>query len=198
MRRFLRVPAPEFLAERWEQWGREWEERRAADSRASFHWHEVGGEPVNRKLLPALKAQVQDHCSFCDNFVRPTSPDTIEHFRPKTRFPREAYKWENLYYCCASCQAGKGDGYDEALLRPDAEDYAFKRYFWSDHTTGELKVNDQASPKDQHRAEVTIDLYRLNSGHPRFRKLAARRRSQAPNDPLDDFPYRDFVRSPAA
>jgi hypothetical protein len=62
-------------------------------------WHEIDGAKVNQKLLPLLKNQTQDHCSFCDAFpVDPPSIPTIEHFRPKTAFPREAFKWENLYY----------------------------------------------------------------------------------------------------
>jgi hypothetical protein len=59
----------------------------------------IDAAKVNQKLLPLLKNQTQDHCSFCDAFpVDPPSIPTIEHFRPKTAFPKEAFKWENLYY----------------------------------------------------------------------------------------------------
>jgi len=195
MRKFQRFDCPAFLKEKWEQWGQEWEQRRADNPQASFHWHEVDGEKVNHKLLPALKAQVQDHCSFCDLFpVSPPSNPTVEHFRPKTRFPREAYQWENLYYCCDYCQ-GKGEDFDEALLRPDAEDYSFEKFFRWDFTTGELMVNEQTSPPDQHRAQKTIELYRLNQGHPMLRRLEAHKRSKMQDEPVDHFAYRDFVGS---
>lgn len=198
MRKFKRGPAPALLLGKWESWGAQWEQRRAAIPGAGFHWHEVEGEPVNHKLLPALKAQVQDHCSFCDNYpICPPSLDTVEHFRPKTLFPREAYRWENLYYCCCHCQ-GKGDDFDEALLRPDAEDYSFDRFFRWDYTNGTLEVNERASAEDQNRARVTRSLYRLNVGHPSLRRRELRRRSLMPNEPLDDFAYRDFVESPDA
>lgn len=86
MRKFRREAAPEFLAGRWEAWGREWEERQRKGG--SFHWHQVDGEMVNQRLLPGLRAQTQDHCSFCGAFpVSPPSDPTIEHFRPKSRFP---------------------------------------------------------------------------------------------------------------
>src|SRR5262249_7037895 len=105
MRRFRRLERPDFLTDKWEQWGTQWEQRRKENPAASFHWHKVGNEPVNQKLLVTLKKQVQDHCSFCDIFpVSPPSNDTVEHFRPKTKYPKEAYKWENLYYCCDHCQ----------------------------------------------------------------------------------------------
>ena len=113
MKKFARVAQPEVLADRWEQWGMDWEQRRAQNGAAVFHWHKVDGVSVNQILLPVLKAQTQDHCSFCDAFpVAPPSIDTIEHFRPKAAFPREAYHWLNLYYCCMFCQQ-KNDEYSE-------------------------------------------------------------------------------------
>jgi uncharacterized protein (TIGR02646 family) len=193
MRKFQRGAEPDFLVARWEEWGREWEERHAANPKVQFKWHQVEGEPVNHKLLPLLKAQTQDHCSFCDNFpVSPPSIDTIEHFRPKAPYPREAYRWTNLYFCCMHCQ-GKRDEFDEAALQPDAIDYEFDRYFRWDYTQGTIKVNERASPEDQHRARATIQLYRLNQGHPQLRKRELRRRAQGRHDPLDEFAYRDYV-----
>jgi hypothetical protein len=97
MKAFKREPEPEFLAAKWEPWGREWEERKKQNPSAKFHWRQVDGEPVNQRLLPILKRQTQEHCSFCDAFpVSPPSVDTIEHFYPKARYPEIAYKWENL------------------------------------------------------------------------------------------------------
>jgi uncharacterized protein (TIGR02646 family) len=196
MRRFQRLPAPQFLTERWEQWGREWEQRRRENASAAFHWHRLDDEAVNDKLLGPLMAQVQDHCSFCDNFpVCPPSKDTIDHFRPKTLFPLLAYNWENLYYCCDFCQT-KGNFFHDDLLQPDSPEYTFERFFLWDFTTGEILVNPLASPEDKRRAECTRTNYRLNEKHPRFRRMARRRRGRFNDDPLDDFAYRDFVSAP--
>jgi len=193
MRKFRRLPSPAFLVERWERWGLEWEQRLKAGAGAAFHWHEVDHEPVNHKLLPVLKEQVQDHCSFCDAFpVSPPSNPTIEHFRPKRCFPREAYKWENLYYCCDHCQQ-KGEEFHEGTLRPDGDDYTFERYFRWDFTTGHLEVNELASQWDQERATKTIQAYRLNMGHPLLRRQASYWRGRMLDEPLNSFPYRDFV-----
>lgn len=191
MRRFQRAEEPDFLAANWEAWGAEWEKRSAAGTQ--FYWHRVGGEPVSRKLLPLLKEQTQDHCSFCDNYpVSPPSIDTIEHFRPKSRYPREAYRWANLYFCCMWCER-KGEEFDEAALQPDSRDYQFDRYFRWDYRRGTIEANERSHPGDQHRARVTIALYRLNDGHPRLRKLCLRRRSKLKDEPLDEFPYRDYL-----
>jgi uncharacterized protein (TIGR02646 family) len=193
MRRFQRAAEPEFLAEHWEDWGLGWEQRRNQNSSAEFHWHQVDGEHVNHKLLPILRSQTQDHCSFCDNFpVSPPSIDTIEHFRPKALYPKVAYKWGNLYFCCAHCQQ-KSLPFDERALQPDADDYNFERYFRWDYTLGEIKVNNQAPAADQERARITKDLFRLNVGHPSLRMRELRKRAQGQADPLDDFAYRDYL-----
>lgn len=193
MRHFQRSEEPLFLAQKAVAWGREWEERKAANSAAQFHWHVVSGEKVNVKLLIILKEQTQAHCSFCDFFpVSPPSIDTVEHFRPKATYPREAYSWENLYFCCFHCQR-KGAGFSDSVLRPDAPAYTFDRYFRWDYTLGKVEVNEKASIEDQECARVTILYFRLNEGHPIHRKAAARLRSKALEEPLDTFPYRDFV-----
>jgi uncharacterized protein (TIGR02646 family) len=193
VRKFERGPEPEFLKAKWEAWGLEWEQRRLAVGGAKFYWRQYEGEPVNQKLMPALKAQTQDHCSFCDNFpVSPPSIDTIEHFLPKAHFPRQAFEWKNLYFCCMHCQQ-KGDEFSETALRPDVVEYAFDRYFRWDFTRGTLEVNEAASIEDQEKARVTIALYRLNEGHPSLRRRELRRRVQGAEEPLDDFAYRNYV-----
>ena len=193
MRKFERAAQPDFLADKWEGWGLEWEQRRNEKPAAQFYWHEIDGEKVNQKLLPSLKRQTQDHCSFCDAFpVAPPSIDTIEHFRPKSAFPKEAYHWLNLYFCCMYCQQ-KGEEFHEALLRPDAADYDFDRYFRWDFTSGEMKINTLAEPQDQERADVTIRLYRLNEGHPRLRKLALQNRPVNQDVLQDELTYRHYA-----
>ncbi len=90
------------------------------------------------------------------------------------------------------CQQ-KRDDFDDALLRPDAADYEFDRYFRWDFTTGEMKINTLAPSEDQHRADVTIRLYRLNEGHPRLRKLALQSRPTDMAVVSDEFSYRHFA-----
>jgi uncharacterized protein (TIGR02646 family) len=192
MRKFDRAAEPGFLVDKWERWGLQWEQRRTENPAAQFHWHEIDGERVNQKLLLLLKGQTQDHCSFCDAFpVAPPSIDTIEHFRPKSSFPRDAYRWTNLYFCCMYCQQ-KGEEFHEALLQPDSDGYSFDKYFRWDFTTGEMIINTLASPDDQIRADVTIKLYRLNIGHPRLRKLAGQRLSLTQTISQDFLPYRHY------
>ncbi len=90
------------------------------------------------------------------------------------------------------CQQ-KSDDFDEAALKPDADDYEFDRYCRWDYTLGTIEINEQAAVEDQHRARVTIKLYRLNTSHPTWRKLWLTRRAKLKSEPLDSFPYRDFI-----
>jgi len=194
MRKFIRAPEPPFLAMHWQEWGQDWILRHANGQ--PFYWHQVDGEPVNRKLLPLLRAQTQDHCSFCDHFpVAPPSLPTIEHFRSKTIYPLEAFRWANLFFCCMHCQQ-KGFPFSEAVLAPDDPGYEFDRYFRWDHTQGTLEVNENATLEDRARAQATIEFFPLNIGHPTQRKMQLIRRPKHQDEPLDDWPYRDYLGAP--
>jgi uncharacterized protein (TIGR02646 family) len=194
MRKLTRSAEPTFLSPRWKEWGEDWVQRHAQGK--PFYWHKVGGEPVNQRLLPFLKAQTQDHCTFCDNFpVSPPSLDTIEHFRPKVSYPLQAYRWTNLYFCCMYCQQ-KGGPFNESVIAPDAPDYTFDRYFRWDHTQGTIEVNETATPEDQSRARETIRYFRLNDAHPALRKRCLIQRSKLSEQPIAEFPYRDYIGNP--
>ena len=71
----------------------------------------------------------QRHCAFCDGPLGIESRETVEHFRPKSKFPELAFAWENLFPCCDVCQSHKGERFDLHLLKPDDDDYHFERYF---------------------------------------------------------------------
>ncbi len=164
MRFFNRLPAPDFLAENWEQWGDEYVKRKTADPSYRFNWKRHQNQPVNQRLLPYLHGQTQRHCSYCDAYP-PKLPDkTIDHFRPKgdPRFYHLAYHWENLYFACGHCQQARMEDFDEALLRPDQPGYAFERYFIFNFSTGEIETNPAATPEEMHRAETTIRLFGFN------------------------------------
>jgi len=141
-----------------------------------FSWPTIKGITLNQHLLPALKRMTDEHCAFCDAHpVEGVSNETIDHFRPKSKFPKLCCYWSNLYYACDCCQGHKLERFEPALLRPDASDYDFDRYFIYDHASGEIQINTAATSDDQHRADRTIELLGLNkSGRPKTRKREAR------------------------
>ncbi len=197
MRKFERAGEPAVLKENADKWNNQWTERCKAAPNASFAWYVCDGRSAKYHILPTLREQTQGHCSFCDAFpVGGVSYETVEHFKPKTQFPENAYTWTNLYYCCDSCQGAKRELWDELLLRPDASDYHFSDYFEFDYTTGEIRPNQLVSEGQKHRAAITITIYGLDgSFRRRNRLLEARRwsRSGEVKPPIDEYAYRDFL-----
>ena len=172
MRKFDRAGEPAICSENSAKWNAQWVARRNSDPKATFSWYRVDDKSARDHLLPALKEQSEGHCSFCDAFpVGGVSNETIEHFRPKSKFPEHAYTWTNLYYCCDACQNAKREEWDEALLHADGPDYAFSRYFEFDFTTGGIKPNPLATEQDQQRAAITVRLYGLDSPARRRNRL---------------------------
>jgi hypothetical protein len=72
-----------------------------------------------------------------------------------------AYFWYNLFPCCNECQK-KGETFSKLLLKPDVTGFDFQDYFIYNYSTGELEPNPSVSIQNQERANITLQLYRLN------------------------------------
>jgi hypothetical protein len=121
---------------------------------------------------------------------------TIEHFHPKTieEFEVLVLDWWNLFYRCNCCQQAKGDDFHPALLKPDADDYDFDRYFKFEFELGEIHPASAEGTPDYERAYETIRLYGLNdAGRPRHRRNALKRFLRDPEKIVGDMPYQDFL-----
>ena len=197
MMKLERPLAPAFLTERYKKRGRRFKERRDANPSAVFSWGEHHGTRINLLLLPILMemtsilGEIENaHCSFCDGFpVKTVSANSIEHFKPKSQFPRLAYTWKNLFYCCSKCQESKLEDFDRKLLKPDVLNYSFEYYFQYDTKTGEVIPNPDRSEDDFERAEKTIELYGLNEhGRPKARQKTIKMYLDSNNPILDEFP----------
>jgi|GEM_PF-2254366 len=135
------------------------------DGDKPFQWSVCIGNRgfnVKKKLLPFLLKATKNHCAFCDYY--PLTPDhfdiPLEHFEPKSKVPEKAYSWENLFPVCGGCTKNKKERFDSNLLKPDDETYSFDEYF---AITGEGLLQCKSKTKDS-RANVTIDIYKLNRG----------------------------------
>lgn len=197
MMKFPRPPQPGFLIENYKTWGHEYKAKRDVDPAARFRWKSYLGQSVDTLIKQAFGI-LAEHCAFCDSYpLGRSSLTTLEHFRPKSRYPRLAYVWHNLFPCCNRCQNTKRDRFDRKLLKPDVDDYEFERYFLVNYRTGEIGVNPAANDDDQQRAQITIDLYGLNAhGCPQSRVLEYRKYQDLVvhgNYMLDDFSYRFFL-----
>jgi uncharacterized protein (TIGR02646 family) len=122
---------------------------------------DVPTEMWNRYNAPDVKQQAiadsHSKCAYCESKVTHVSFGDLEHMRPKKRFPRHAYDWNNLVLVCARCNNKKRETYDEATppIDPVAEDpteflVAHGEWMWP--TAGVL----------HDRAFETIELVGLN------------------------------------
>jgi uncharacterized protein (TIGR02646 family) len=189
------IPSLLVLLQNWEQWGREYKARidRSEGKAVSFKWR----KNLYPEMLRHLREMVQDHCTFCDGFPNDTSPETIEHYEPKTLFPLIAYKWENLFYCCWKCQKEANESPFQLTLRTDASDYSFDRYFYYDNQDGEVKVMENLDPIDFENAHNYLQRYGINATARRkkVRQNEYKNVKYALSDPedgqtRDDFPCR--------
>ncbi|WP_028524774.1 HNH endonuclease [Runella limosa] len=172
MRKFEGKEVPEVLSKtvegkpRWEWFGERYAQNRAQNPSFTFQWPQIEGKKLNQHLLSDLMEMTDKHCSYCDGFPLKRGDDTIDHFHPKTHpaYYQEVCKWENLYIACKHCQDSKGSQFEIVLLRPDAIDYEFYRFFVYDYNSHILIPNPQASEEEKASAEATIRIFDLN--HP--------------------------------
>lgn len=172
-----RLAGPALVLNSGRLWGLDYKERRARDGGYKFRWPAGCYED----LRTLLRNCTGDHCAFCDGYLGITSPVTVEHFLPKSRFPRVAFHWGNLYPCCYLCQMSKGEKFLHGLLRPDSPGYRFNDYFIIDYATGRLRPIPSLGKRDYRRAEITIDLYGLNSPARNAARLEALQEAEQPN-----------------
>lgn len=185
MMKFKRPRSPKFLTENWEKWGQLYEK-----SESDFTW-KIEKINVRSEILPILRKATKNHCSYCDGY--PTESllgETIDHFKPKSNYPLEAYKWENLFLCCYICQK-RINKYEDILLKPDEIEYEFRKYFRYKTKTGELEPNFEALLTDQKRAIYTIKIFKLNDfNRPKARKEFFRKFARDSNPIIDKYPFR--------
>jgi len=161
----LRPECPVWLDQHWKKWGQQYTNKLQVNPGHQFAWKSFEGFKVNHRLLPLLREMTAEHCAYCDWFPTDVGTDsTIDHFRPKRQYSREAYHWPNLYLCCRTCQSKNDDDFSDDLLRPDETGYDFERFFLYNYRDGTLVANPAASADDRDRATLTIQHLKLNEG----------------------------------
>lgn len=191
MRKLERPAEPDCLHAGAPGWTQDYLAGRERNAAHPFRWR---SDACYREIRNRLAAMTQTHCAFCDGRIGVESRETVEHFRPKSRFPELAYAWDNLFPCCDLCQSMKREQFDPALLKPDDADYAFSSYFVVNYKTGEVEPSPHADDTARHRAETSIRLYWLNLPY----RTVARCREwehycRDPEGCLDDYYYRFFL-----
>ncbi|MBK9367110.1 MAG: hypothetical protein IPN01_12465 [Deltaproteobacteria bacterium] len=62
------------------------------------------------RVLPDLRRVYHRRCAYTALFVFPEARDSVDHFKPKERFPELAYTWGNYRYALLDANRIKGTG----------------------------------------------------------------------------------------
>ena len=190
----LKCPAP---PNKVEHWTRLWLATLERNPNAQFHWPNMAKKRTLSELFrPVLEQMTQNHCSYCDGFpLGALSMKTIDHFRPRTRFPELAFAWANLFLACQRCQMLKSDQFKEILLKPDERGYRFRDYFVYYTLSGDLQPDYTRPAEIQERAAETIRCFQLNApelraDRKRWFRIQAALQAAGKGLELDALPYR--------
>ncbi|MYC34479.1 MAG: TIGR02646 family protein [Chloroflexi bacterium] len=148
MRGVERSPEPDFLAR-----------LRAARSQ----WDDLDS-PERQRIREALRSDFEGCCAYCEDWcvegARETgsdNPGTVDHFRPRSRFPNEWLAWLNLVYACRRCNDTKGN------LWPEASDATNRRLSVISRYSGAVTYVNPSLIPDQRPAGEFFE-YRFDSG----------------------------------
>ncbi|HET9184386.1 MAG TPA: hypothetical protein VFP59_19870 [Candidatus Angelobacter sp.] len=117
--------------------------------RTHQYWREIGSE---------LHDAYGGICAYsCHWIPYDTGADTVEHFRPKDRYPADAYEWSNYRLVCATLNGRKGI-YEDVL-----DPFALQNgWFTLDFPSMLVKPNGALKPQERQAVQVTIDRLGLN------------------------------------
>ena len=130
-----------------------------------FYTLHVGDRPSDsrwRDFHPDLKRVFAGLCAYCEEVTK----GEVDHFRPKSRFPRQVYSWSNWLLACHECNHAKFSkwpvgGYVDPCA--ESELSAPERYFEFDTQTGFISPNRALSRYHRLKAKRTIDDLGLNA-----------------------------------
>ena len=102
--------------------------------------------------------------AYCEE----TTKGEVDHFKPKSRFPKLVYSWSNWLFACHECNHAKlGTWPTAGYVDPCAtskQDHP-ERHFVIDTQTGRISPHGALGPQQRKKAQDTIDALRLNDSH---------------------------------
>lgn len=174
MRWIDRGPEPDGVAGYARQFTPDW---------VAYFRHQAGGRPTDsywRQFLTLLGQCSAGICWYCERQCEPASSArplaaTVDHFRPRHRFPELAYEWSNWIFSCRRCNVENKQGKwpDAGYVDPCAADEPERpeHYFDYDLDTGYIIPHTGLSGNSRRKALDTIDDLGLNKLDVRFYRL---------------------------
>ena len=109
-------------------------------------------------IRAALLEMTHNKCCYCEKRVGKGTVDMhVDHFKPKSRYPKEVVAWNNLLPSCVDCNRNKSnhDTCSEPIINPTVEDP--KEFFYlKDYRYKSFDTSENS------KANVTIQVLGLN------------------------------------
>ena len=127
----------------------------------------VGRRPTDsrwRAFHCDLSRAFQGICAYCEEFCR----GEVDHFRPKSRFPKLVYDWSNWVLACHDCNRTKNDNWPSSGYVDPCADIELEfpeRYFDFDTQTGEMLPMQGLNRHFHTKAHQMIGDLQLNGRH---------------------------------
>lgn len=154
MHHVIRGPEPRNLSPIREQLTPRWVE---------FYDRQVGGRPGDtrwREFQPHLSSVFLHICGYCEEICK----GDVDHFRPRSRFPRKVYRWSNWVLSCPVCNNRKGEQWPRGgFVDPCGRNC--DSHFEFDTVTCDLIPSRLLTGVRRARAERTIEGLGLNAYH---------------------------------
>ncbi len=106
-----------------------------------------------------LKNMCHHKCVYCESHVAHVSSHHIEHYRPKSKYPKSCFRWSNLLLGCSVCNGAsfKGNHFPSArqngpFVNPSRENPTIFFEFAYDEKTGVsdvIPLNSRASTTER-------------------------------------------------
>jgi uncharacterized protein (TIGR02646 family) len=126
MIRVKRGRAPNVLTRNRARWSRDLQQAKTPEER-----QRALDKYRHADVKDALVALFHGKCAYCESFIRHVDYGHIEHYRPKAKYPKQAFTWSNLVLACGVCNGSehKGDRFPlkaegGLLINPCTEDPA--------------------------------------------------------------------------
>ena len=106
-------------------------------------------------IRPALEEMYSGLCCYCEAKIGTVSFSHIEHRKPKKRYPKFTFDWDNLHLACQVCNTFKGDKWcDTNPILDSAEDNIPEHLGY--------KIQGATRWPKSHRGITTIEHAELN------------------------------------
>lgn len=152
MIRVLLAPKPDFFDTKVKNPGRAFLRKHPKPTQKQWNSHSYW-----RRALFALHKAYKGICAYSSHWIPyDTGADTVEHFKPKSKYPNYAYEWTNYRLVCQLLNSRKGN---KAVIDPFQ---ITTGWFVIDFPSLMVRPADGLVEKNRKRVESTCVVLGLN------------------------------------